>query len=464
MSDFGFSKGNDRSLICCMLSMDNKVLHVLGSVFPDRVGGSEVYVHNLAKKLNDTQFHSMVVSLSTKAPSRDKARLGGVDIVRIPANALSGRSDVYKCAGNSSAEFEALLREYRPKILHMHSFSSAVGLRQVRMAKQFGASVVLTYHSPGQVCTQRSLLYRGQSVCDGRLDEQRCTRCRLGVLGVPEWMASGISGIGSLGFPVDTTNRLGRALTVRATVQLFQQAWEECISLVDRFTVHADWCAELLLTNGVPPEKLVMVRSGWHGTAAPVADQEGSRQSHGEPLRVAFVGRTDPVKGLHVLIDAVRSLPQSLPIEVGFFGPYWSEAYGVGLARQVRGDGRFQTPEQLAPTDLMQRLAAYDVCVVPSLWLETGPLVVLEAFAAGLTVVGSRLGGIAELVTDGHDGLLFEPGNAAELATCLRRLVDEPALLERLRSGIRPPRTMADVAREMADLYRALIDERTQTA
>ncbi|MBK1620623.1 hypothetical protein CKO42_19760 [Lamprobacter modestohalophilus] len=443
------------------------VIHLPVSYLPWTVGGKEIFTHSLAKAQASQVIEPTIAIHQDRngTQSIGTHQYEGIPVEVMPSlMGTTTRRAVYGCLPDAAPGFEQLLQQKHPNIVHFQDFSVGANLLHMRAAKAAGCGIVLTYHSPGQVCTQRSLLYRGQSVCDGRLDEQRCTRCRLGVLGVPEWLVSGIGRIGSLGFPVDTKNRLGRAMTVRATVQLFQQAWEECISLVDRFTVHADWCAELLLTNGVPPEKLVMVRSGWHGTAAPVADQEGSRQSHGEPLRVAFVGRADPVKGLHVLIDAVRSLPQSLPIEVGFFGPYWSEAYGVGLARQVRGDGRFQTPEQLAPTDLMQRLAAYDVCVVPSLWLETGPLVVLEAFAAGLPVVGSRLGGIAELVSDGQDGLLFEPGNAAELATCLRHLADEPALLERLRSGIRQPRTMADVAREMADLYRELIDEGTQTA
>jgi glycosyltransferase involved in cell wall biosynthesis len=442
-------------------------IHLPVSYFPWTVGGKEMFTHSLAKAqtcqgIKPTvaihQDHTGIQSIGTHQHE-------GIPVEVMPSlMGTTTRRAVYGCVPDAAPGFEELLQQRRPDIVHFQDFSVGANLLHMRAAKAAGCGIVMTYHSPGQVCTQRSLLFRGQSVCDGRLDEQRCTRCRLGVLGVPEWVASGISRIGNLGFPVDTTNRLGRALTVRATVRLFQRAWAECVSLVDRFTVHADWCAELLLANGVPCEKLVMVRSGWHGTASPGIARQRSGRSRDEPLRLAFVGRADPVKGLHVLVEAVRSLPHSLPIEVGFFGPYWCEAYGAGLARQVQGDNRFQPPELLAPADLMQRLADYDVCVVPSLWLETGPLVVLEAFAVGLPVVGSRLGGIAELVTVGQDGLLFEPGNAAELAACLRRLVDDPALLEQLRSGIRSPRTMADVAQEMADLYREVIDEKTQAA
>ena len=99
---------------------------------------------------------------------------------------------------------------------------------------------------------------------------------------------------------------------------------------------------------------------------------------------------------------------------------------------------------------MLAALAQHDVLAVPSQCLETGPLVVLEAFAAGTPVIGANLGGIAELVTDGVDGLLVEP---AAWATTLQRCATDRDLLPRLRAGIRPPRTMATVADEMLALY-----------
>ncbi len=104
----------------------------------------------------------------------------------------------------------------------------------------------------------------------------------------------------------------------------------------------------------------------------------------------------------------------------------------------------------------MTRLRDYDLLVVPSQWLETGPLVVLEAFAAGIPVLGSRLGGIAELVKDGENGILVEADSVAAWAAALNRLSRESELLRRLRSGVRPPRTMADVAEEMLALYHSI--------
>jgi glycosyltransferase involved in cell wall biosynthesis len=84
-------------------------------------------------------------------------------------------------------------------------------------------------------------------------------------------------------------------------------------------------------------------------------------------------------------------------------------------------------------------LADDDVLVVPSRWYENSPNVILEAFAAGVPVVAAGHGGLAEMVRDGVDGLLFRPGDAAALAAALRRLAAEPGLLAQLGAGVRPP-------------------------
>jgi glycosyltransferase involved in cell wall biosynthesis len=89
--------------------------------------------------------------------------------------------------------------------------------------------------------------------------------------------------------------------------------------------------------------------------------------------------------------------------------------------------------------------------------LETGPLVVLEAFGAGTPILGANLGGSAELVTDDVDGMLVAPNGPAAWAAAIRGLAEEPGRVTALRAGIRPPRTMDDVAAEMAALYRTVL-------
>jgi glycosyltransferase involved in cell wall biosynthesis len=132
------------------------------------------------------------------------------------------------------------------------------------------------------------------------------------------------------------------------------------------------------------------------------------------------------------------------------------EAYGARLRARAAEDPRLRLLPTLPGDQVLQTLAEYDVLLVPSAYVETGPLVVLEAFAAGIPVIGSRLGGIAERVRDEVDGLLVESGSIEGWRRALRRVVGERDLLDRLRRGVRDPRTMAEVSVEMAALYRSL--------
>ncbi|MEO7271860.1 MAG: glycosyltransferase, partial [Vicinamibacterales bacterium] len=179
----------------------------------------------------------------------------------------------------------------------------------------------------------------------------------------------------------------------------------------------------------------------------------------GGPLRLGFVGAFLPTKAPHLLIDAASQLPPG--------------AVSVDLAGAVtdyHGDRSYRTsldPWLAHPVvrrhgpvrhDQMPGwLAQLDVLVLPSEWLENSPLVIKEAFAAGLPVIVSDLGGMAEVVRHDVDGLRFRAGDAGALSACVRRIIDEPELLDRLRAGIRVQTTIdADAARTL-DRYRILV-------
>jgi glycosyltransferase involved in cell wall biosynthesis len=177
-----------------------------------------------------------------------------------------------------------------------------------------------------------------------------------------------------------------------------------------------------------------------------------------EPLRVAFLGRTDPTKGPDTLIRALRSRPR-LDVQLDLYGIVQGAAghgYFDELRRLAAGDSRVNFRPAAPADEVVALLRNYHLLAVPSRWLETGPLVVLEAFAAGRPVLGSKLGGVAELIRDGQDGLLVEAGNVPAWAEAFGRLAGDRGLLKRLQSEVNPPRRMSEVAAEMKSLYRRL--------
>ncbi len=113
--------------------------------------------------------------------------------------------------------------------------------------------------------------------------------------------------------------------------------------------------------------------------------------------------------------------------------------------------------------DLPSLMADIDWVVVPSVWWENSPIVIQEAFRHGRPVIASRIGGMAEKVVDGRNGLTFDVGDAGGLSQRLQH-AKEPALWERLKDGIRAPVDKVVTAREHLDCYRALIKARRAAA
>jgi glycosyltransferase involved in cell wall biosynthesis len=111
----------------------------------------------------------------------------------------------------------------------------------------------------------------------------------------------------------------------------------------------------------------------------------------------------------------------------------------------------------VSSSEVVNTLRNYHALLVPSRGLETGPLVMLEAFAAGIPVVGSRLGGIAEWVTHQENGLLVNAPTATAWCDALKRLTMEPELIAELTRGVRAPRSMSEVAAETQAIYAELL-------
>lgn len=158
-------------------------------------------------------------------------------------------------------------------------------------------------------------------------------------------------------------------------------------------------------------------------------------------LRVTFLGRVVPDKGVHVLLEAVRLLGRR-DIEVtvagrpGFDAGAPLSAYEQRLRRlaaQLRPRTRFASfvPRHLLP----ELLATTDVLVVPSMWPEPFGLTALEGMAAGAAVVTSRIGGLPEAV--GRGGILVPPGDAHALADVLSALAENDSTLRGMQYAAR---------------------------
>lgn len=172
-----------------------------------------------------------------------------------------------------------------------------------------------------------------------------------------------------------------------------------------------------VLFNGV---ELDAIRS-----IAPWPSESG--RASGRPT-VFFCGRHEERKGLRVLVDAVVSSALDVDVWIGSDGPDTVE-----LTAATAGDDRFHWLGRVTDDEKFARLRAADVFCAPSLRGESFGVVLIEAMAAGTTVVASSLDGYRNVATHDVDALLVEPGDVGALSDALRQVTTDVALAQRLR-------------------------------
>lgn len=219
----------------------------------------------------------------------------------------------------------------------------------------------------------------------------------------------------------------------------------------------SDSIVAALRARGVPERKLFKIHKGhdpaWYGASA-VAPQARTR----DEFVIGFIGNMRPVKGAHVLLDAVRGIDASLRIRCVLVGETLDPRVEEMLrdpALRDRVDVRGYVPDASA---LMRE---FDVLAVPSLQGEGLSKAAIEAMAQRVPVVASASGGLVELIEDGVSGRLVPPGDARALARALEELARDPsararyaeAAFARVTSTYHIDRTIEQVSA----VYRALV-------
>lgn len=169
-----------------------------------------------------------------------------------------------------------------------------------------------------------------------------------------------------------------------------------------------------LLFNGIEVERFAK--------AEPYGDEGDA-----DGPTIFFIGRHEERKGLAVLLDSMAQLPASARVWVGGVGPQTEQ-----LRARHGADPRISWLGRLSDSEVASRLAAADVFCAPSLGGESFGVVLLEAMAAGATVVASALDGYRNVATDGVDAVLVPPGDTEALGDALLRVVSDNGLRQRL--------------------------------
>jgi glycosyltransferase involved in cell wall biosynthesis len=280
----------------------------------------------------------------------------------------------------------------RPQVVHVHNTFSAASPSVYSAAAAHAVPVVQTLHNYRLVCPA-AVAFR-----DGRA----CTDCVGLPIAVPAVVHACVRGSRAQSAVAGATIAVHRALgTFRHKIGLYL-----ALTAFQR---------ELLVRGGFPAQRIRVIPNFLEPDPG-----EGTGQRSG----VLYVGRLSVEKGIATLLAAGAEVPGLL--RVAGDGPL------APLVEQASAAGKIVYLGPLARSAVVEELGRTVALVLPSVWFEGFPLVVLEAFASGTPVIASRIGSLAEVIDDGVTGLLAEPHATADLVDRIRWALDHPDEMRRM--------------------------------
>jgi glycosyltransferase involved in cell wall biosynthesis len=440
-----------------------KVLLVPHFFPPGFPGGTESYTFGLARELK-RRGHAPYVMCATKwgqgssiHPVASDDEFEGIPVRRLAWN-WQAAPDPFRYLYNNpevNREFGAYLAALRPDVVHITS-CYAFGAGIIQVAHDAGIPVFMTFTDFWFLCPRHTLWRGDGSLCEGPTSAATCASCMSA--GTPLGNAfdnvlprslsgpilSGVSRIpviarqrGFRGYVGDTSGRLA---FVRRMFDLI-----DCPLGPSRFMI------ETLGRNGYDADR---IQYSPYGHDLGWVNQVKPRTADGR-LVFGYLGQIDPLKGVDVLVDAFKRIPLDQPVELRLFGNFAKNPdYVAALRRSAEGDPRIHFVGPFGRDQIADVFSELDLVVVPSMWYENTPIVISEAFAAGKPVIATNLGGMSEAVVHNVNGLLFDRGDAAELAQWMVSLANDRSLYERLIRGVRSPRTIDTEISELLDSYR----------
>jgi glycosyltransferase involved in cell wall biosynthesis len=363
-----------------------RILHV--NKFLYRRGGAEAYMLDLAdlqrRAGHDVEFFAMQHPDNIPA-TYDRHFAPHIQLEPHPP----GRAAQARAAGriiwspSSRRGVDAVLHRFRPDVVHLHNIYHQLSPSILRPMAGRHIPAVMTLHDYKLACPTYQFLDHGK-ICEaclgGRYFNAARRRCK------------------------DDSLAASLVTSVEMTLHMRLGAYEP----VQRFIAPSRFATEKMLAAGISPDRLRWLR---HFVDAAAYDV---KTTGGGPI--VYAGRLAPEKAVDVLIEAVGCAGDELRLVVAGDGPSKGEL--EALAARV-APGQVQFTGRLEKDELHDVIRSSVALAMPSRWYEDAPMIVLEAFACGVPLIGTMLGGVPELIVDGEDGLLVPPNDVRALATAL---------------------------------------------
>jgi glycosyltransferase involved in cell wall biosynthesis len=440
---------------------------------PDTWAGTEIYTFNIASEMQ-RRGHDVTI-LTRSGPEGDEPEFNlrreefqGLRVIRMTHRLdFADLRESYLRTGPEMA-FREVLAEVEPDLVHFqHLIHMSAGL--VDIARRRGLATVVTCHDYWALCARVQMIRPDGAICPSNMGSG-CYLC------IKEKGLDRVEQAAKLDGRIKAGKIVGRLAELMSKVgigpQGVQSRAQDFRQLQERTNVvpAAYAAADLRIS----PSRFLRDKYLESGAFEPhtfLYSDNGMRTDHVEALsktpdpdgriRFGFVGSLVWYKGGEVLIQAIKRLadgPLAERVHLHIYGGFDPETdeHHQQLATLAEGapvtfHGRFDNSR------LSEVYADIDVLVVPSVWYENSPITIHEAYLTRTPVLASDIGGMAEYVRDGLDGLTFRVGEADDLASKMARFIEEPDLLGRIEaSEWMPIKTLLQNGEEMEARYLSL--------
>lgn len=393
-------------------------------------GGGEIAAYNLFKAYAANP--SVEASWFLARADRRRGPTGRITQRRLNEYLWEqGTPDVFTMKAANRFEvfgyFSELIQTLKPTIVHAHHFIH-LGLEFLSVIKRIDPEIkiLLTLHEYIAICHNNGQMIKTGSfrLChESGLED--CSRC----------------------FPERTPEDFW----------LRNHTFRHFFQFVDQFIAPSAFLRDRYLNWGIPADKIVVIENGQTNRAPLEPRRLGVSETRN---RFGFFGQVNPYKGVSVLLKALASMSKRERKRVVL------EIHGANLEHQsaafqhevnelrapLEDEGVVQWIGPYETSQLSSRMENIDWVVVPSVWWENSPMVIQEAFAHGRPVIGSDIGGMAEKITHGVDGLHVSAGNALAWRSTLLQAGNDVEQWNRFYASIRPPLSYAQCAIDHLDL------------
>ena len=445
-----------------------RILLTTHQFLPQFAAGTEVLTFSVARELLK---RGHVVHVLTGYPGSasladqdrfDEYDFEGIHVYRFhhAYTAMGGQTSLIEVGYDNrlgADYFNRILKSFKPDVVHFFHLNR-LGTGLIECAVQAGIPSFMTPTDFWTICPTGQLLLVDGSLCAGpSAHGGNCLKH------LAQSTQKGVISKAAELLPTAWADLLVR-LAKKGTLPTYPKQ-AEVVALANRLPVNVSrlnqltglivpngFMREILVRHGVMPDLITVAAFGIDVTAPDASEQ---RSEHRSPLRIAFIGTLAPHKGCHVLIDAFKTLPAAYAT-LKIYGRSEDFPDYVRKLKLLAGDQQsIEFCGTFPNSKITQIFVDIDVLVAPSLWYENTPLVLYSAQAARCPVVASNLPGLAEVIQDNENGLLFESGNSSDLARQLFRLINEEGLLQRLSAQARTPKSIEKYVDELLTLWRA---------